>query len=475
MTVDQADTAAQLTGRLDRIPTWSLSRLFIAILGLGVLFVQYDIFDINVSFIQTCVAITPGCTPANAVGFLNLPILLSLVGYGIGAIGFAPLADRIGRRHMLVLTMLLTGLGSLYTALSQDYGNFTASRFITGVGIGADLAIVNTYVNEVAPRAARAKYTSVLFVLAAIGSALGVWLGLLLTTPSAPWPQGLPFALASADFSNGWRWMYALGAILALVSVALRFQLPESPRWLLARGRLAEALAVVQDMEKRASRFDPLPDPQPEVTAEPVIQKGAYRQLFGSRTYLLRCVVLAVAWMAGYVTLYGFGAGFTSVLTALNFSPSTAGVIAAVGLIGFIASAVVAILFAEKLERKYWLAVGAGITVLGALLVALAGASMIVALVGAIVLFFGQNVWVAPQYSLTAESFPTRFRTSGYAIADSVGHIGGGIGVFVIAGLLGNLSVLGALLLIGGFLVIAAAVNLLAVRTRGRRLGDISP
>jgi MFS family permease len=88
------------------------------------------------------------------------------------------------------------------------YVNLNIARIITGVGIGAVLAIVNTYINEVAPRHSRAKYTTVIFAMSAIGALLGIWLRLILTTPSTPWPMGLPFALASKSFGDGWRWMY---------------------------------------------------------------------------------------------------------------------------------------------------------------------------------------------------------------------------------------------------------------------------
>ncbi|WP_037068349.1 MFS transporter [Pseudonocardia acaciae] len=463
-----------LSARLDRIEEWSLTRLFFVIIGLGMLFVQYDVFDINVSFIQTCVDIKPGCTPLNALGSINIPILVSLIGYGIGALTIAPLADWFGRRQILMFTMALTGAGSLYSALSGDFTNFSVSRLVTGLGIGADLAVMNTYVNEVAPRRTRARFTSILFLLAAVGGALAVWLGLILTTQPAPWPDGLPFALASGPSGPQWRWMYVLGALLALASVLLRAKLPESPRWLLVTGRTAEAETVIRDMERRAERRGPLPAPATDAPAPTLAGPGAYRELFGDPVYLRRCLILGGAWMAGYVTLYAFGAGFTSVLTAFGYSPPAAGMVSAVGLLGFVASAVVAVWYSEALERKYWLPVGAAVAVVGAVLVALAGGSPALVFLGAVISFFGQNVWVAPQYALTAESFPTRCRTTGYAVSDSIGHVGGGIGVFVVAGFAASLAPLPALLLLVGFLVVAAIVNLFAASTRNRRLEEVS-
>src|SRR5579875_2322245 len=107
---------------------------------------------------------------------------------------------------MLLVTMVITGLGSLYTAFVPDLAN---------------LAVVNTYINEVAPRGQRARYAALIFIASAVGAFAAVWLGLVLTTPPAPWPLGLPGA-AGAAFGFGWRLMYLIGMLLALVGVLLR-------------------------------------------------------------------------------------------------------------------------------------------------------------------------------------------------------------------------------------------------------------
>src|ERR1700726_1233626 len=128
---------AAIVARQDRIPIWSLSYLFIGIIGVGFLFTFFDIFDINVSFIQTCTQIVMGCLPGPPPGFtsappglvlasdkLGLPVLLNLVGYVIGALILSPLADRFGRRDILLVTLIITGLGSLFNAFVNDYTTF---------------------------------------------------------------------------------------------------------------------------------------------------------------------------------------------------------------------------------------------------------------------------------------------------------------------------------------------------------------
>src|SRR5258707_524560 len=87
----KSNTAAVIIARQDRIPIWSLSYLFIGIIGMGFLFTFFDIGDINVSFVQTCIQIVPGCLPQNAGHFIGLPVLLNLVGYMLGALILSPL------------------------------------------------------------------------------------------------------------------------------------------------------------------------------------------------------------------------------------------------------------------------------------------------------------------------------------------------------------------------------------------------
>jgi MFS transporter, putative metabolite:H+ symporter len=471
-------TPRSILARLDRIGVWSMPFMFIGIIGLGFLFAFYDVFDINVSFIQSCVALKHGCTPANAVTTLRIPVVLNLAGYVIGALVLAPISDRVGRRNMLLFTMLLTGLGSLYNALAPDYTQFVLARVITGIGVGADLAIVNTYVGEVAPRRNRGRWISVIFIMSSLGALLGIWLGLFLTTPSAPWPHGLSFAQASPSFTDGWRWMYGVGALLAAIGVLLRLELPESPRWLIGQRRLEEADKVVSDMEVVAARHGPLAQMSDDVPIDQTTPQSslAFRALFSNPMYVRRVIQLLAVWFLAYVTVFGFSAGFTAMLSSLKYQPSEAGLITAVGAFGFLACALFAVAFADRLERKYWLPIGAVITVIGGVIVAEAGTTSLgLAFIGAAIVFFGFNVWVPMTYTLSTESFPTRARVTGFGLVDGVGHLGGGIGVLVIAPQIPNMSVLGAMLLVSAFLVAAAIVALFSPNTRGRHYEEISP
>jgi MFS family permease len=497
---------AAVVARLDRIPIWALSYLFIGIIGIGFLFTFFDIFDITVSFIQSCTQIVSGCNPSNSANYLGLPVELNLAGYVVGALILAPLADRFGRRDMLLFTLLLTGIGSLYNTFVPDYTNFVIARTITGIGIGADLALVNSYINEVAPGAKRARYTSLIFIMSALGAFFGIWLGLWLTTPPANFPSGLPFAMATVNITasgpqfagNGWRIMYGIGTVLALVGILLRVQLPESPRWLISRGRVDEADKIVTAMEERArARTPELPAPATELPVQEDTTRVAYAEIFGNNLYLRRTILLVIVWFLGYVTVYAIAQGLTTLLAGiLPLAPNLpvpvaeaavageAGVIAAFGTFGFILTAIFAYFFGERLERKVWLPIAAVLTLIGGILIAVAASNnFAIAAIGSIITFFGFNLWVPMTYTWSTESYPTRARATGFALVDGIGHLGGGVGILLIAPLIPTLlSSLGhttgpivIFLIISAFLIAAAIIAQFGTPTRNRRLDEVSP
>jgi MFS family permease len=472
--------------RLDRLDVWSLSYLFIGIIGFGFLFTFYDIFDINVTWLQTCLQLKSGCSPTNAGHPLETVVLLNLVGYAVGTVVLSPIGDRVGRKKMLMVTLVLTGLGSLYNALAHDYANFIIARTITGIGIGADLALVNAYISEMAPKNGRAKYASTIFCFSAVGAFLGGLIGLILSTPSAPWPLGLPFAIAGPELQgSGWRWAYVIGAALAIVGLVLRFELPESPRWLVSRGRVAEAEAIVSEMEERARRNGPLREPTEAPAGDHGVELestvAALRDLLANPTYLRRIILMLTTWIFAYATVYGFSAGFTSVLAALSqdgkpvYSPAESGLIAVIGVAGIFVAALFCVAFSEKMDRRWWLPFGVIVTFAGCFITALGGSHLYLAFLGSAIIFFGFDVWVGPTYALSAELFPTRARGTGFALVDGVGHVGGAMAIIVVVPIIGHLTPLSAFLVLAAFQGVAALLLQLAPRSRGIPLDVLSP
>ena len=358
---------------------------------------------------------------------------------------------------------------------------FVIGRAVTGIGIGADLAIVSTYISEVAPRNTRARYMSIIFAISGIGTVLGTWLGLLLTTPAGHWPLGLPFALGKS-LSDGWRWMYYIGALLALVALLMRVQLPESPLWLISKNRLAEAEITIKKMESRAERKGTLP--APELIAAPTLapaigvqrtHNGPIGQILMNPMYRSRAALLLAVWFFAYITVYAFAAGFTSVLNGIGYIQSEAGLVVSIGVFGRLIAGLLSAKYSELLERKLWLVISAIITLAGALIVSIAHNNIYASGVGAMVIFIGFNLWVPMAYAWSAENFPTQARSTGFALVDGIGHVGGGIGLLVVAPLILGMNPIAALLMLVGFLVVAAVIAQFGVNTRGRSLGEVSP
>jgi len=486
MPTQQEIENAKIIARQDRIPIWSLSYLFIGILGLGYIFIFFDIFNINVSFIQTALTLGWATTPTQAVitSLEGLVVLLNLIGYVIGALLLSPLSDRFGRREMLIVTLAITGIGSLFNAFVTNYPEFVLARFVTGLGVGADLAIVNTYISEVAPKNGRAKYTSFLFVLAGIGTVLAVWLGLIFTTPATAFPNGLPFALAASGFmaQNGWRLMYGIGGLLALIGVLLRFGLPESTRWLITHGRPKEAERIVTDMENRAlEEVEELP---PLPVSIPIIQKPKpipYAEILKNKIYRNRTILLFLVWFFGYMTVYINAAGLSSILAGAGFGFPENGMIVALGISGFVVAGIMASFLGDKMERKFWLPISAAITFIGGLVIAFGINNLTLAVLGAFLIFVGMDFWVPISYTWVSESFPTRARATGFALADGLGHLGGGIGLIIVGALLSIMtkgsmqSILVLFIIIASFQIISAIIAQFGPRTANKRLDEVSP
>ena len=467
---------AMLLARVDRLPRFAVRWAVTGILGAALFVIFYGNFNINVSFIQTCTQIKPGCTPENAGTAERLPVCLYLAGYLCGGLLVAPLSDRLGRRILVSGALLFTISGSIVTAVAGDYGTFVAGRAITGVAMGALLAVANTYIGELAPTSARARYTAITFVLCTVGAMVGIGLGLVLTTEPASFPHGLPFAVASAGFDSGWRWIYWIAVIVALLAFLGTLRLPESPRWLIEHGHVDRAEAVVASLEDRARRRGPLAEPkvvdQPPPPDDTTGQ--AYRELFTHARYRKRMTVLIAMWFFGYATVFAYSTSSTSILTALHFEPPVAGMISAVGGIGFFVQGLFSARWSESLERRYWLPIGAALTLLGGVLIAELGTAIGWAFIGSFIVFFGFNVWVPPTFALSAESFPTRIRSAGFGFVDGLGVTGGAVGVLVIAPLVPHMSPLAALVLVSSFLIVAAVIAQFAPRARDRALEELS-
>ncbi|MCP3658607.1 MAG: MFS transporter [Herbaspirillum sp.] len=162
---------------------------------------------------------------------------LYIAGTVLGALVFGRLTDRLGRKRLFMLTLMLYMAATLATAFAQDFLFLALCRFVTGLGIGGEYAAINSAIDELVPAHLRGRVNLIINASFWIGAALGAGLSLVILDP-----QVMGAAL-------GWRACFLLGAVLAVAVLLVRRHVPESPRWLLMHGRHAEAEAVVRRIE----------------------------------------------------------------------------------------------------------------------------------------------------------------------------------------------------------------------------------
>nr|WP_281359044.1 MFS transporter [Isoptericola chiayiensis] len=342
----------------------------------------------------------------------------AVVGSVFGALLGGILADRIGRRTMFRLDLVLFVLAALACALAWDVWSLILFRFVLGLAIGADYPLSSSYAAEVAPRRSRRRLLVGVISFQAVGSLLGVGLGL---------------AILDLDPSEGaWRWILGSGAVLAFAVVLARIGVPESPQWLLAQGERTEAADVVSRLVGRPVAADDLSPPPP---AEQVSQ----RELFTAGLRRLT-LVTSVPWFLLDVVVYGVGVFTPTVLAAVATADADSTVGATVTslrqtavtdvflVLGFaVALVLIYRVGMIRLQVVGFVGIAAGLGTL-ALAAALPGgvaAYTWLAFAGFAASNFFQNAGPnSTTFVLPAMVFPTRVRATGAGFAAAAGKAG---------------------------------------------------
>lgn len=232
--------------RLDELPYTRKHNKLLFGSGIGW---ALDAMDIGlISFIMAALAAEWGL----GSGELSMLGSIGFVGMAIGASLGGLLADRIGRRQVFALTLLIYGIATGISALSTGLVMLIVLRFIVGMGLGAELPVASTLVSEYAPRRIRGRVVVALESFWAVG-----------------WLAAATIGYFVVPTENGWRWALALGAIPAVWALVVRFGLPESVRFLESKDRHAEAEAAVREFEEAAGVTVDEKDKAPDASSPP--------------------------------------------------------------------------------------------------------------------------------------------------------------------------------------------------------------
>src|SRR6185503_613507 len=328
-------SSRSIAARLNRLPPTAVHRHATFIAGIGSFFDLFDIFLAGVlaTVLPQQFQLTRAALP---------PIIgSSFVGMFFGATLLGRFADERGRRTAFLVNLGIYSAFTLLGAFSPTVTALIVTRFLAGVGIGAELPLVDAYLSELLPARHRGRYTAWAYTLGFVGVPAAGFLARVLVPQQ---PLGI----------DGWRWMFVAGSLGAAIIWALRARLPESPRWLESVGRFAEAEAIVSRMEREAERLGALPPPAPdEIAAE---ERGRYRVIFGPR-YRGRTLMLCVFHVFQTVGYYGFGTLVPTVLAAKGYSIVTSLTFTSLTFIGYPIGSALSLPIVERVDRR-WLICG---------------------------------------------------------------------------------------------------------------------
>jgi MFS transporter, putative metabolite:H+ symporter len=448
---DTATRVADLNARLDRLPSFGLLPLVFVVVGAAYFFTFYDITAIGVTL--PVLEQRFGLTGAD----LALPVTTNLFAYIVGAYALSSVADYIGRRRALAIAVLLLSVGSILTALSWDLMSLSAFRAVTGLGMGAEIALAATIMTELSPPRLRGRGVALNVFWGGVGLAAAPWIGLGLITWLPP--------------DIGWRVVFALGALAVLVLVFLRDRwVPESPRWLVLHGQpeRAEALMARMEAHVRAKGAD-LPEPR---TAEAEANLTTFPTWELLRPpYLSRVLVVFFYWFFTYMAAYAYLAYLPTLLEEMGVGESL--LYSAIGDLGFLIGGGLAVLVIDRWNRKHSAAAAGVVGMIGITLIAVSNGPLLL-IVGALL----AGVWImAPAlgYAYTSEVFPTRARASGMSIGDGLGHLGGAVQPYIVVAALAAFGARGTFGLMVAMIAVAAAIILFGgIRTAGDRLTELA-
>ena len=224
-----------IPARFDRLPWGRFHTLVVVALG-----ITWILDGLEVTLAGT---VAGALKESPTLQFTNTDVGVAasayLVGAVFGALFFGWLTDRWGRKKLFFITLSIYLLATAGTALTWNLASFALCRFFTGAGIGGEYAAINSTIQELIPARVRGWTDLLINGSFWIGAALGAFGAIYLLDP------------AHIDPEYGWRAAFLIGAALAMVIFLMRLWLPESPRWLMTHGRLAEAERIVAQIEGR--------------------------------------------------------------------------------------------------------------------------------------------------------------------------------------------------------------------------------
>jgi putative MFS transporter len=445
---------ARLVARLERLPVTPRLMLLRVIVGIATFFDAYTVLAI--AFAMPQLVSEWKLAPAE-VGMI---ISAGYIGQLFGAVLFGSLAEKFGRLKILFVTIVLFVSMDVACLFAWSGASMMLFRFLQGVGTGGEVPVASAYINEFIGAEKRGRFFLLYEVI---------------------FPIGLMFAGMAGFFLvplYGWKAMFVVGLIPSVLTIPLRWLMPESPRWLASKGRLAEADAVVKVLEDSAIRRGAvLREPVMRPVDSNAMARSDWRELF-SGIYLKRTLMIWGLWVCVYMINNGLVTWLPTLYrqffhlplqTSLAYGWITSGV-------GVVASIICALLI-DKVGRKPWYAIAFVVAALPLLALAWLGATSATEVLILVTAAYAVLQTIAfSLYLYSAELYPTRLRAIGTGFGSAWLRAGSSVGPILVGAIVADLGIryvfasFAAVALIGGLVTL-----LFAIETKGRVLEELSP
>ncbi|PEV46139.1 MFS transporter [Bacillus thuringiensis] len=389
-------------------------RKLLGIAGLGWLF---DAMDVGMlSFVMVALQKDWGLT-SQEMGWIGS---INSIGMAVGALIFGILSDKIGRKSVFIITLLLFSIGSGLTALTTTLAMFLVLRFVIGMGLGGELPVASTLVSESVEAHERGKIVVLL---------------------ESFWAGGWLIAALISYFvipKYGWEIAMVLSAVPALYALYLRWNLPDSPRF--------------QKVEKRPSVIENIKS----------VWSGECRKA---------TIMLWILWFCVVFSYYGMFLWLPSVMVLKGFSLIKSFQYVLIMTLAQLPGYFTAAWFIERLGRKFVLVTYLIGTACSAYLFGVADSLTVLIVAGMLLSFFNLGAWGA-LYAYTPEQYPTVIRGTGAGMAAAFGRIGGILGPLLVGYLVASEASLSLIFTIfcGSILIGVFAVVILGQETKQREL-----
>jgi putative MFS transporter len=449
-----ATANAALLARLERVPVTRRLMTIRVVVGTATFFDAYTVLVI--AFAMPKLVTEWQLTPAWVGAILSA----GYVGQFIGAILFGWVAERIGRMPTLLITIVLFVSMDIACLFAWGGMSMLVFRFLQGIGTGGEVPVASAYINEFVGARKRGRFFLLYEVI---------------------FPVGLLFAGLAGYFlvpEFGWRALFIVGLVPAVLMIPLRVLMPESPRWLASKGRLEKADKIVSMLEREAVKENkPLPEPVVRPVDPKATARSDWRELFRG-IYLKRTLMIWALWITVYMINNGLVTWLPTLYQQVFKLPLQTSLLYGwvTSAVGVVASVVCA-LYIDKVGRKRWYAIAFLLaTVPFVILTALGATTATQVVILAPIAYAILQTIAFSLYLYSAEIYPTRLRAVGTGFGSAWLRAASSVGPLLVGFVVADLGIryvfaaFAVVALIGGVVTMRYAIE-----TKGRVLEELSP